>query len=107
GALRAGRVGSHARAELRRPDVWRVADRRRGRSCGRAARGAGAGADTGGGTNRPHRRGARGRDRGRLIVAAIPPIPEYRALTPGALDALERAVRERRRVALRRRGTEY
>jgi len=34
-------------------------------------------------------------------------IPEYRALTPEALDALERAVRERRRVALRRRGTEY
>lgn len=32
---------------------------------------------------------------------------EYRALTPEALDALERAVRERRRVALRRRGTEY
>jgi len=36
-----------------------------------------------------------------------PVIPEYRALTPEALDALERAVRERRRVALRRRGTEY
>ena len=35
------------------------------------------------------------------------PIPEYRALTPDALDALELAVRERRRVALRRRGTEY
>ncbi len=35
------------------------------------------------------------------------PIPEYHALTPDALDALERAVRERRRVALRRRGTEY
>ena len=34
-------------------------------------------------------------------------IPEYRTLTPDALDALERAVRERRRVALRRRGTEY
>ena len=34
-------------------------------------------------------------------------IPEYRALTPDALDALERAVRERRRVALRRRSTEY
>ena len=34
-------------------------------------------------------------------------IPEYRALTPEALAALERAVRERRRVALRRRGTEY
>jgi transcriptional antiterminator Rof (Rho-off) len=34
-------------------------------------------------------------------------IPEYRALTPDALDALELAVRERRRVALRRRGTEY
>jgi len=34
-------------------------------------------------------------------------IPEYRALTPDALDALERAVRERRRVALQRRGTEY
>lgn len=34
-------------------------------------------------------------------------IPEYRSLTPDALDALERAVRERRRVALRRRGTEY
>src|ERR1041384_2478560 len=35
-----------------------------------------------------------------------PVIPEYRSLTPDALDALERAVRERRRVALRRRGTE-
>jgi hypothetical protein len=34
-------------------------------------------------------------------------IPEYSSLTPDALDALERAVRERRRVALRRRGTEY
>src|SRR2546425_3800296 len=34
-------------------------------------------------------------------------IPEYRSLTPAALDALERAVRERLRVALRRRGTEY
>lgn len=34
-------------------------------------------------------------------------IPEYRSLTPDALDALERAVRERRRVALTRRGTEY
>lgn len=34
-------------------------------------------------------------------------IREYRALTPDALEALERAVRERRRVALRRRGTEY
>ena len=34
-------------------------------------------------------------------------IPVYTRLTPDALDALERAVRERRRVALRRRGTEY
>ena len=34
-------------------------------------------------------------------------IPEYRSLTPEALDSLERAVREHRRVALRRRGTEY
>ena len=34
-------------------------------------------------------------------------IPEYSGLTPEALDALERAVREHRRVALRRRGTEY
>jgi hypothetical protein len=34
-------------------------------------------------------------------------IREYRGLTPEALDALERAVRESRRVALRRRGTEY
>ena len=34
-------------------------------------------------------------------------IPEFRTLTPEALDALERAVREHRRVALRRRGTEY
>ena len=34
-------------------------------------------------------------------------IPEYRALTPEALDALERAVRQQLRVALRRRGTEY
>jgi len=37
----------------------------------------------------------------------VPAIPEYRSLTPAALDALEQAVRERRRVALRRRGTEY
>ena len=36
-----------------------------------------------------------------------PKIPEYRSLTPDALDALERAVREHLRVALRRRGTEY
>lgn len=35
------------------------------------------------------------------------PAPEYRSLTPEALDALERAVREHLRVALRRRGTEY
>ncbi len=34
-------------------------------------------------------------------------IPEYSAFTPDALDALERAVREHRRVALTRRGTEY
>ncbi|HEX4602210.1 MAG TPA: hypothetical protein VH116_12505 [Gemmatimonadales bacterium] len=34
-------------------------------------------------------------------------IREYRRLSPDALDALEHAVRERRRVALRRRGTEY
>jgi len=34
-------------------------------------------------------------------------IREFRSLTPDAIDALERAVRERRRVALRRRGTEY
>jgi hypothetical protein len=40
-------------------------------------------------------------------VAKIRSIPEFRTLTPDALDALERAVRERRRVALRRRGTEY
>ena len=35
------------------------------------------------------------------------PIREYRGLTAESLDALERAVRESRRVALRRRGTEY
>jgi hypothetical protein len=35
------------------------------------------------------------------------PIREYHGLTPDALDALERAVRDRRRVALRRRGTEF
>ena len=34
-------------------------------------------------------------------------IREYRELTPEALDALERAVREARRIALRRRGNEY
>jgi hypothetical protein len=37
----------------------------------------------------------------------VPPIREYRSLTPDALDALERAVRHHLRVALRRRGTEY
>ena len=37
----------------------------------------------------------------------MPPIEEFRTLSPDALDALERAVREQRRVALRRRGTEY
>ena len=37
----------------------------------------------------------------------MPSIPEFRALTPAALDALELAVRHRQRVALRRRGTEY
>jgi transcriptional antiterminator Rof (Rho-off) len=37
----------------------------------------------------------------------MPAIPEYRNLTPDALDALELAVRKRLRVALRRRGTEY
>lgn len=36
-----------------------------------------------------------------------PRIPEYRSLTPAALDAIERAVREHLRVALRRRGSEY
>jgi len=40
-------------------------------------------------------------------VTVMTAIPEYRHLTPDALDALERAVREHRRVALRRRGTEY
>jgi len=40
-------------------------------------------------------------------VAQIRKIREYHTLTPDALDALELAVRERRRVALRRRGTEY
>jgi transcriptional antiterminator Rof (Rho-off) len=40
-------------------------------------------------------------------VAQIRKIREYRTLTPDALDALELAVRERKRVALRRRGTEY
>jgi hypothetical protein len=38
---------------------------------------------------------------------AVPPLREYRRLTPDALDAVERAVRERRRIALRRRGTDY
>jgi len=37
----------------------------------------------------------------------VPTIPEYTVLTPDALDALERAAREHRRVALMRRGTEY
>jgi hypothetical protein len=40
-------------------------------------------------------------------VTHVATIPEYRSLTPDALDALERAVRQRLRVALRRRGTEY
>jgi hypothetical protein len=37
----------------------------------------------------------------------MPLIEEFHTLTPRALDALERAVREQRRVALRRRGNEY
>lgn len=37
----------------------------------------------------------------------VPPIREYHTLSPESLDALEAAVREQRRVALRRRGTEY
>jgi len=41
------------------------------------------------------------------VLVPSPRIPEYRALTPEALDALERAVRQHLRVALRRRGTEY
>jgi len=36
-----------------------------------------------------------------------PPLEEFRTLSPAALDALERAIRSRRRLALRRRGTEY
>lgn len=34
-------------------------------------------------------------------------IREYRAITPEALDALEAAVRQQRRIALMRRGNEY
>lgn len=34
-------------------------------------------------------------------------IREYRAITPDALDALEAAVRNQRRIALMRRGNEY
>ncbi|HTI05669.1 MAG TPA: hypothetical protein VL549_10150 [Gemmatimonadales bacterium] len=37
----------------------------------------------------------------------VPPIREYRTLSPESLDAIEGAVRQQRRVALRRRGTEY
>src|SRR2546429_9525770 len=50
-------------------------------------------------------RGRRARSRwgDRAVKSAI---REFRSLTPDALDALERAVRERRRAALRRRGTE-
>ena len=40
-------------------------------------------------------------------MTPTPAIPEYHAPTPEAIDALERAVREHRRVALMRRGTEY
>ena len=36
-----------------------------------------------------------------------PPIQEFQGITPASLDALEHAVRTGRRVALRRRGTEY
>ncbi len=35
------------------------------------------------------------------------PLEEFHGLTPAALDALEGAVRGRRRLALRRRGAEY
>jgi len=41
------------------------------------------------------------------VPSPASPPPEYRSLTPEALDALERAAREHLRVALRRRGTEY
>ena len=40
-------------------------------------------------------------------MTPTPAIPEYHACTPEAIDALERAVRDHRRVALMRRGTEY
>lgn len=42
-----------------------------------------------------------------MPTPSYPRIPEYRSLTPEALDALERAVREHLRVALKRRGTEF
>ena len=42
-----------------------------------------------------------------MTEARVSAIPQFSSLTPEVLDALERAVRERRRVALRRRGTEY
>lgn len=41
------------------------------------------------------------------MSSPVPPIREYRSLSPESLDALEHAVRQQRRVALRRRGTEY
>ena len=40
-------------------------------------------------------------------MTPTPAIPEYHTPTPEAIDALELAVREHRRVALMRRGTEY
>jgi hypothetical protein len=37
----------------------------------------------------------------------VSPLEEFRGLSPAALDVLERAVQGRRRLALRRRGSDY
>src|SRR5205085_1388764 len=104
-----GRRGRHDPAVARgRADVGGTIDRR-GPGAGRRARGrARARGHARGGGDRPSRRRRGGPDRGAMMRRPrTGTIPEYTRLTPDALDALERAWRERRRVALRRRGTEY
>src|SRR5206468_8598264 len=91
---------NRAGAAGRRADIGRAVDRRAAGPGRRAGGGAGPRGHSGGRGDRPRGRGLRGTDL-RHVARAMHAIPEYTSLTPDALDALERAVRERRRVALR------